>query len=194
MIHLHHIEPGHEPIRQEIVTRLGRSAYVPAITNDVAAGSFENKGLAQEIDAAHDRGLPPYAAYVSRTVFMHTLAFNDPLKGISPEQLRYSIMNPSTDISFDEEARKKFMVESAYLGDRPGAPMRFLVEANLRQIIRREERHVDPGEVRAQFNDPIRAVFRGRTQEPVSFPGGRSTFLTKLQMAVRSLSSWPMTV
>ncbi len=174
VIHLHYIEPGHEPIRQEIVTRLGRSAYVPARTNDVAAGSFENKGLAQEIDAAHDRGLPPYAAYVSRTVFMHTLAFSDPLKGISPEQLRYSIMNPSTDISFDEEARKKFMVESAYLGDRPGAPtpMRFLVEANLRQIIRREERHVDAGEVRAQFNDPIRAVFRGRTQEPVSFPGG----------------------
>ncbi len=171
-IHLHHIDPGHEPIRQEIVTRLGQSAYVPAITNDVAAGSVEKKALAQEIDAAHYGGLPPYAVYVARTIFMHTLAFNDPLKGISPEQLRYSVLGPTTDISFIEEARKKFIAESAYLDDRPVAPMCFLVEANLRQIIRREERHVDAGEARAHLNDRIRQIFGGKTFETVSFPGG----------------------
>ena len=60
------IDPGHEPIRQEIVTRLGQTAYVPAITNDVAAGSVEKKALAQEIDAGHHGGLPPYAVYVAR--------------------------------------------------------------------------------------------------------------------------------
>jgi len=171
-IHLHHIDPGYEPIRQEIVTRLGQSAYAPAITNDVAAGSVEKKALAQEIDAEHHGGLPPYAVYVARTIFMHTLAFNDPLKGVSPEQLRYSVLGPATDISFIEEARKKFIAESAYLDDRPGAPMRFLAEANLRQIIRREERHVDAGEARAQLNDRIRQIFGGKTLETVSFPGG----------------------
>ena len=171
-IHLHHIDPGYEPIRQEIVTRLGQSAYVPAITNDVAAGSAEKKALAQEIDATHHSGLPPYAVYVARTIFMHTLAFNDPLKGVSPEQLRYSVLGPATDISFIEEARKKFITESAYLDDRPGAPMRFLAEANLRQIIRREERHVDAGEARAQLNDRIRGIFGGKTFEAVAFPGG----------------------
>ena len=85
---------------------------------------------------------------------MHTLAFNDPLKGISADQLRYSVVSPITDISFIEEARKKFIAESAYLDDRPGAPMRFLAEANLRQIIRREERHVDAEEARAELNRP----------------------------------------
>ena len=134
-IHLHHIDPGYDPIRQEIVTRLGQSAYVPAIANDIAAGPVEKKALAQEIDATHHGGLPPYAVYVARTIFMHTLAFNDPLKGISLEQLRYSVLGPTTDISFIEEARKKFITESAYLDDRPGAPMRFLAEANLHQII-----------------------------------------------------------
>ena len=79
-IHLHHIDPGYEPIRQEIVTRLGQSAYAPAITNDVSAGSVEKKALAQEIDAEHHGGLPPYAGYAARTIFMHTLAFNDPGK------------------------------------------------------------------------------------------------------------------
>ena len=168
-IHLHHIDPGYEPIRQEIVTRLGQSAYVPAITNDVAAGTIEKKALAQEIDAGHHGGLPPYAVYIARTIFMHTLAFNEPLKGISPEHLRYSVLGPTTDISFIEEARKKFVAESAYLDDRPGAPMRFLAEANLRQIIRREERHVDAEEARAELNDRIRQIFGGKKFERVSF-------------------------
>ena len=171
-VHLHHIDPGHEPIRQEIVTRLGQTAYIPAIANDVAAGSVETKALAEEIDAVDHRDLPPYAVYVARTIFMHTLAFNDPLKGISPDQLRYSVLGPATDISFIEEARKKFIAESAYLDDRPGAPIRFLAEANLRQIIRREERHVDAGEVRSELNDRIREIFSGRTFETVTFPGG----------------------
>ena len=171
-IHLHHIDPGYEPIRQEIVTRLGQAAYVPAITNDIATGSSEKKALAQEIDATQHSGLPPYAVYIARTIFMHTLAFNEPLKGISPEQLRYSVLAPTTDISFIEEARKKFIAESAYLDDRPGAPMRFLAEANLRQIIRREEGHVDAGETRAHLNDRIREIFDGKTFETVPFPGG----------------------
>ena len=171
-IHLHHIDPGHEPIRQEIVTRLGQTAYVPALGNDVAAGGSETKALAQEIDAEHHGGLPPYAVYVARTIFLHTLAFNDPLKGLSPEQLRYSVLCPATDVSFIEEARKKFITESAYLDDRPGAPMRFLAEANLRQIIRREERHVDAGEARAELNDRIRTIFDGKVFELVPFPGG----------------------
>ena len=35
-IHLHHIDPGYEPVRQEFVTRLGQSMYVPAIRSDIA--------------------------------------------------------------------------------------------------------------------------------------------------------------
>ena len=63
--------------------------------------------LAQEIDAEHHRGLPPYTVYAARTIFLHTLAFNEPLKGISPERLRHSILCPALDISFIDEARKK---------------------------------------------------------------------------------------
>ena len=171
-IHLHHIDPGYEPIRQEIVTRLGQSAYVPAIANDIAAGETGKKALAQEIDAEYHGGLPPYAVYVARTVFLHTLAFNDPLKGLPPEQLRYSVLCPAADITFIDEARKKFIAESAYLDDRPGAPMRFLAEANLSQIIRREEQHVDAGEARAELNDRIRHIFGGKTFDAACFPGG----------------------
>ena len=171
-IHLHHMDPGYEPIRQEIVTRLGQGAFLPAILNDVAAGRTDQRALAEDIDAQHHQGLPPYAAYVARTIFMHTLAFNDPLKGLMPEELRYAAAGPEIDPSFIDEARKRFIAESAYLDDRPAAPMRFLAEANLNVIIRREEQHVDPGDARVQLNDRIRDIFGGKTFETVLFPGG----------------------
>ena len=172
-IHLHHVDLGHDPIRQEIVTRLGQSAYLPAITNDIAAaGSEGGAALAQRIDAARHGGLPPYGAYVARTIFMHTLAFNDPLKGLSPERLRYSLLGPATDVGFIEEARRRFVTGSAYLDDRPGAPLRFLAEANLSLIIRREEQHVDAGDARADLHDRIKRVFSGEAFELVPFPGG----------------------
>ena len=172
-IHLHHVDLGHEPIRQEIVIRLGQSAYLPAIANDIAAGGGEGgTALAQQIDAARHGGLPPYGAYVARTIFMHTLAFNDPLKGLSPERLRYSLLGPATDVGFIDEARRRFVADSAYLDDRPGAPLRFLAEANLSLIIRREEQHVDAGDARADLNDRIKRVFSGDAFELVPFPGG----------------------
>ena len=178
-IHLHHVDLGQEPIRQELVTRLGQSAFVPAIANDIASGSGgaggesgESQSLAESIDAAHYRGLPPYAAYAARTTFLHTLAFNEPLKGLAPEHLRYAMLAPTLDISFVEEARKRFVAESAYLDDRPGAPMRFLAEANLNQIIRREERNVDAGEARAELGDRIGHIFNGETFDAIRFPGG----------------------
>src|SRR5260221_6006106 len=109
--------------------------YVPAIRSDIA-GEQGKRALAQELDDENYRGLPPYTGYVARTVFMHTLAFNEPLKGLSPEHLRYSVIGPQVDISFVEAARQRFIANSAYLDDRPGAPLRFLTEANLTQMIR----------------------------------------------------------
>lgn len=170
-IHLHHIDPGYEPVGQEITTRLGQSMYVPAIRSDIA-GAAGTEALAQEIDARSHKGMPPYAVYVARTIFMHSLAFNEALKGVSPEHLRYSILSPSTDISFIEEARKAFVAQSAYLDDRPTAPLRFMAEANLTQIIRREEQNVNANELRAQLNDRTKKIFMGADMESVPFPAG----------------------
>ncbi len=171
-IHVHHIDPGNEPIRQEIVTRLQQDGFSPAITNDVTGGQLDKRALAEVIDDRDHKDLPPYAGYVARTILMHTFAFNDPLKGLSPEELRYSLIGPAVDVSFIEEARLKFMSDSAYLDDRPGTPMRFLAEANLSQIVRRAEQQVDPGEVRAHLDDRIRQIFRTATFDTVPFPGG----------------------
>lgn len=171
-LHLHHINPGHEPIRQEIVTRLEQSALVPAIRSEVAAHINEPPALAQELDAAHYRGLAPYGSYVARVTLLHTLAFNDQVKGISAEYLRYSLLSPGTDISFIDDARKRFIADSAYLDDKPGAPLRFLSQANLTQMIRRQEAQVDPLRARAELNDKVRSIFGGTTLALCAFPTG----------------------
>jgi hypothetical protein len=170
-IHLHHIDLGYEPVRQEIVTRLGLSIYGPAIRSDIA-GEQGKRSLAQELDHDNHRGMPPYTAYVARTIFLHTLAFNEPLKGLTPEHLRYAMIAPLIDISFTDAARQRFIENSAYLDDRPGAPLRFLTDANLTQVIRGMERNIDPGELRAQLNDRIKSIFGGANFESVAFPGG----------------------
>jgi hypothetical protein len=171
-LHLHHVDPGFEPIRQEILTRLQLSLYRPVTGNDIASIDPNKKSLAQEIDAEFYSGLPPYASYVARTIFMHSLAFYEQLKGLSPEHLRFSIVGPYLDVSFVDDARTRFRQDSAYLDDKPGAPLRFLAEANLTQIIRRQEQHTDPGAVRAGLNDRIKEIFKGQIFETVPFPGG----------------------
>jgi hypothetical protein len=170
-IHTHHIDPGYGPIHQEIVTRLGQAIYVPAIRNDISAEQGKHS-LAQDIDNANFKGLAPYTRYVARTAFVHTLAYHDQLKGVTQERLRYSVLAPPLDVSFIDNARVRFIQDSAYLDDKPGAPLRFLAEANLTQVIRREERNTDPGEVRVQLNDRIKQIFKGPVFEMVPFPGG----------------------
>ena len=172
-IHLHHVDLGFEPIRQEIFTKLGRTEFIPAVNHDIVGGI--KKPLAVEIDEKNHAGLAPYATYTARTVFLHSLAFNDQLKGLSPERLRFSVLGPALDLSFIDAAWKRFRNESAYLDDRPGLPLRFLAEANLTQIIRREEGNVDSGQARAELNDRIRTIFGGTSSsvfEMVPFPAG----------------------
>ncbi|MDG2991733.1 DUF499 domain-containing protein [Candidatus Synechococcus calcipolaris G9] len=172
-IHLHHLDPGEENIRREITTKLELKEYLPAIRSDVATVGEEEPALAEELDQAHYRGLHPYATYVARTTLFHSLAFNEQLKGATTDQLRYSILAPGLDLSFIDDAVRRFVQNSAYLDDRPNAPLRFLAEANLTQMIRRREQLIDPGEIRTQLNDQIRQIFsQGNTLEAVCFPAG----------------------
>lgn len=169
-IHLHHIDPGFEPIRQEFVTRLQQNLYTPTISNDIS-GDRGKTALAQEIDRNSYRGLPTYASYVARTIFIHSIAFPATLQGIAPDELRFSVLAPPLDIGFIEDAKKRFQERSAYLDDRPGVPLRFLTEANLTQIVERQIQLVDPGTVRSDLNDRIRKTYLVGEFELNAFPG-----------------------
>lgn len=170
-IHLHHLDPGFAPTRNEIVTRLEMSAFDPAIRNDVAA-SEGAVSLAQQLDAKDYAGLPPYGSFVARSILWHSFAFNEHLKGTTAEELRFAVLGPGNDLGFINDARQKFVTSSAYLDDRPAAPLRFLTEANLTMMIRRQELQVDPGEARTQLQTRIRDIFDGKTFHLVPFAGG----------------------
>ena len=170
-IHTHHIDLGFEPIRLELVTRLKQDIYVPAIKAEIA-GVDQSSALAEQLDAGAFKGLPTYGSYVARSVFMHTLAFNEALRGLNADELRYATLGPATDIAFIDDARKRFITDSAYLDDKPGAPLRFLAEANLTQIIRREETNVDREEARSRLNAYVRDLFAGPNLNLVPFAAG----------------------
>src|SRR4051812_17499661 len=117
-IHVYHLDPTNEMIRREITTRLQLGAYLPAILADVSSVGDDQPALAAELDRDHYAGMPPYGAYVARTILWHSFAFNDPLKGVSPDRLRAAVLAPGMDPSFIDDATRRFQADSAYLDDR----------------------------------------------------------------------------
>ena len=173
-IHVHHMDPGFEPIRTEIQEKIGMRQYAAAIKADVAAVPGDEPALAQRLDAQKFPGLAPATAYVARTIFWHTLAYGDAARGVSPEQLRLAVCSPALEPAFIDQARTAFQSEALYLDDRPGAPLRFMAEANLNQVIGRYMRDVDSGEVRSYLRERIDKLFnlpRGEFNA-ILFPAG----------------------
>ncbi len=173
-IHIHHMDPGFEPIRNEILVKMGLQQYAPAIKSDVAAVAGDEPALAQRLDQQKFPGLPPVTSYVARTILWHTLAFPETARGVSAEQLRLAVCSPALEPAFVEQARIAFQNEALFLDDRPAAPLRFMAEANLNQIIARFMRDVEAGEVRAYLRDRIDKLFnlpRGEFNT-ILFPAG----------------------
>ena len=173
-IHPHHIDPSFGPIRNEITTRLGQGEYTPALKADVAAVEKDEKSTAQELDLKYFPGQLPIHSYVARTIFLHTLAFGDAAKGIASDHLKLSVCSPTVEPSFVEQARTRFVTESLFLDDRPGALLRFMVEPNLTQVIRRQMEEVEANELRAELNERIRNLFgaAGGSFNLQAFPAG----------------------
>jgi hypothetical protein len=173
-IHTHHLDPSFESIRTEVNVKLGQQQYAPAVKADVAAVAGDEPALAKRLDDKNYPGMPPVTGYVARTVYWHTLAYGDAARGISPEQLKLSVCSPALEPAFVEQARLQFVTESIFLDDRPGAPLRFMVEPNLTMIIRKRMNEIDPGEVRTELRERIRKLFtlpRGEFNAIV-FPSG----------------------
>ncbi len=173
-IHTWHINPGDESISNEILTRLNQSQLTPAVKSDVASQDRNTPSWAQVTDAREYAGMPPYASMVARTVLCHSLALNPDLQGCKKPELYYSVLAPGVDLGYLQDAERRFVENSAYRDDRPNAPLRFLQDANLTMLIRREERNVDSGDARAVLDDLIKMIFKGTTFEQVHFPSSPS--------------------
>ncbi len=158
-IHVHHIDIGSEQIREELLARLQLNQFTPAIAGDIV-GDGNNRALAQKHDLEHYGGLPKYSSYVARTIFMNTLASHEQQQGVTTEDLRFSVLSPSTDLSLINDAIRRFAAEAAYLDDRAGLPHRFVSSANLNRIISMREKNVDRSQLRDELESLIKDVFR----------------------------------
>ncbi|MEI7635126.1 MAG: DUF499 domain-containing protein, partial [bacterium] len=173
-IHAHHVRLADESIRSEILTRLQQQHLAPPLKGDVEAVPGDEKALAEVLDQKHYAGQLPVTTYIARTIFLNTLAYGDDLKGLPADRLVFSMTSPALEPAFIEQARMRFITESLYLDDRPGAPMRFQVEPNLTQMIRRQMRAIESGDVRAELNARIKSLFSraGSNFELIEFPAG----------------------
>jgi hypothetical protein len=170
-VHLHHIDPGNERIRLELSTKLGLQAFIPAIRADVSTTPAEGgRALAQRLDSQEFSGMEPYGSMAARTVLFHSLAFNEPLKGLSRLELNYSLYGPAVDPAFIDKAVRLLQEESEYLDDSGTSKLRFLTDANLNQMVRKREQLFDLESVREELNRRIGTIFAKQRLEPVLFP------------------------
>jgi hypothetical protein len=173
-IHLHHIALGVSSIRDEVTIRLQQKELVPALNGDVEAVEGDEHAIAEFLDDKYYPASIPVTTYIARTVFLNTLAYNQDLKGVSTDRLLWSVCSPKLEPSFIEQAKTRFVSESDYLDDRPGAPLRFQAEPNLIQMIRKQMRDIESAEVKAELDSRIRSLFQpsSRTFDLIAFPGG----------------------
>jgi len=160
-IHIHHLDPSNERIRSEILTKLQLGDYGSAIKSDVSAVAGDEPALAQQLDQQKLPGLPPLHAFLARTILWHSFAYGEAARGISVEQLKLAVTSPASSMEppFIEQARLAFQQDSIFLDDRPGAPLRFMAEANLNQIIRRRMQEIDAIKVREELYKHITHLF-----------------------------------
>ena len=105
----------------------------------------------------------------ARTVLFHSLAFNEPLKGLSRLELNYSLYAPAVDPAFVDKAVRLLQEESEYLDDSGTSKLRFLTDANLNQMARKREGQFDLESVREELNRRIGTIFAKQRLEPVLF-------------------------
>ncbi len=105
-------------------------------------------------------------------MLLHSLAFNEPLKGLSRLELNYSLYAPGLDPAFIDKAVRHLQEASEYLDDSTTSKLRVLTEANLNQMVRKREGQFDLETVRQELNRHIAAIFAKARQcfEPVVFP------------------------
>lgn len=128
--------------------------------------------MAQRLDKKHYSNMPPFTTYITRVIFMNTLAYNQRLKGVGIQNLRYSMLWPGMEIGYVDEALGRFRDRSMYLDDNPQKPTQFQAAANLTQAIRQEEQRLDDSDLRSEIDRRMGMMFRKGEFDLYLFPGG----------------------
>ena len=171
-IHLHHFDIGNESIHQEVTSKIKQDKFDSAIEKDIACDDVDKTSCAQKLDKRYYPKMLPFTTYIARTIFMHTLAFNQQLKGIDDKGLRYSMLSPGMELGYVDEALNRFRSESRYLYDNRKKPTQFQATPNLNQAIQRNEQSLDCTDLESEIDQRIKNIFQKGEFDLCLFPGG----------------------
>lgn len=169
-LQLNQIDLSDGDIRQEVTARLKQDMLLPCLKADVAAAAGDPPSQSELLDQKFYSGMPHYASAAARAIFLHSLAYNDALRGATGERLRYALLSPALQPAFIDDAVGRFQHVSLYLDDRPGVPLRFSSEPNLNMLIAQAESRVEPAAARQLLREETGRIFRGGFFRPVLFP------------------------
>ena len=169
-IHLHHFDIGNEKIRLEIISKLKQEMFASAIDTDIACDDANKASMAQKLDRKHYPDMPPFTTYITRVVFMNTLAHNPRLKGVDARHLRYSMLWPGLELGYVDRALDRFKEESLYLDDNPGKPTQFQAVPNLSLAIQHAESSFENPDLEGVIDRRIRDTFQKGEFDLVLFP------------------------
>ena len=171
-IHLHHFDLGKENMRLEITSKLKQDTFAVAIDTDIACDDVNKTSMAQRLDKTHYPHMPPFTRYITRVIFMNTLAYNPQLKGVDIRNLRYSVLWPGMEISYVDEALARFRDNSLYLDDDPRKSTQFQAAPNISQAIWRQEQSLDVSDLESKINQRIENMFQKGEFDLCKFPDG----------------------
>ena len=60
----------------------------------------EAYSLARRLYEKMHAGMPPNGSFVAPTILWNTFAFNEDLKGVTADELRYAVLGPGLDAAF----------------------------------------------------------------------------------------------
>lgn len=170
----HHVDLSHADIRDEILSRLGRTAFAPALEADVVRPG----GGTHASDA--EAGWPWHAATESALVtFLHSLP--DGSRGLTASEAALALGRPGIDLGYVHRALEETERRAWYMR-RDGEHFLFRTRAsiNKRWQEHRQKLLRQPAEIRTVLDGWIDEVFSGfENFQPILFPTDHTSVADK---------------
>ena len=149
----HHVDLTRSDLRDEILSRLGRTAFERGLDADVMRS--EGGTHANQVEG----GWPWHAATEAALVtFLHSLP--DGSKGVTPSEVALAIGRPGCDLAYVARGLEETERRAWYMR-REGEHYFFRTRASVNKRFQERLSEVQPGEIRETLDDWIEAVYAG---------------------------------
>jgi hypothetical protein len=153
LFHPHHIDLARAEIRDELLSRLGKTALGPALEADVV--KVEGGTHAELVE----RGWPAKAATESAlTIFLHSLP--EGARGLTIPEVALAIGRPGYDLAYIHRAVEETEARAWYMR-REGDRYLFRTRASVNKRFQERAAQVHPPEIKSTLDDWVEEIYSG---------------------------------